>query len=257
MTCNIKVRLSSLARTMAELQGAEKQRYVADLFSRISGRYDLMNDLMTLGMHRRWKRQTAALAVQGLSGPAIDVSTGTGDLALELARRPDIEHAVGLDLLPKMVSLAESKAESRGLSATVTMMIGDALSLPFANGSFACATAGFSLRNMPDVKQALSEMVRVVRPGGRVVILELSPMEHGLRSTLFRPIFHSLIPMIGRLVASDGTAYSYLPRSVDHFLEAERLADMLSRLGLAEVYYRRLGFGTVALHWGIKVGQAN
>ena len=257
MTCNIKVRLSSLARTMAELQGAEKQRYVADLFSRISGRYDLMNDLMTLGMHRRWKRQTAALAVQGLSGPAIDVSTGTGDLALELARRPDIEHAVGLDLLPKMVSLAESKAESRGLSATVTMMSGDALSLPFANGSFACATAGFSLRNMPDVKQALSEMVRVVRPGGRVVILELSPMEHGLRSTLFRPIFHSLIPMIGRLVAGDGTAYSYLPRSVDHFLEAERLADMLSRLGLAEVDYHRLGFGTVALHWGIKVGQAN
>ena len=82
-------------------------------------------------------------------------------------------------------------------------------------------------------------------------------MEHGLRSTLFRPIFHSLIPMIGRLVAGDGTAYSYLPRSVDHFLEAERLADMLSRLGLAEVDYRRLGFGTVALHWGIKVGQAN
>ncbi|MCS5656348.1 MAG: ubiquinone/menaquinone biosynthesis methyltransferase, partial [Dehalococcoidia bacterium] len=211
---------------MAELQGAEKQRYVADLFSRISGRYDLMNDLMTLGMHRRWKRQTAALAAQGLSGPAIDVSTGTGDLALELARQPGIEHAVGLDLLPKMVSLAESKAESRRLSATVTMMSGDALSLPFADGSFACASAGFSLRNMPDVKQALSEMVRVVRPGGRVVILELSPMEHGLRSTLFHPIFHGLIPMIGRLVAGDGTAYSYLPRSVDHFLEAKRLADM-------------------------------
>ena len=257
MTCNIKVRQSNLARTMAELQGAEKQRYVADLFSRISGRYDLMNDLMTLGMHRRWKRQTAALAALGLSGPAIDVSTGTGDLALELARRPGIEHAVGLDLLPKMVSLAESKAESRRLSATVTMMSGDALSLPFANGSFACASAGFSLRNMPDVKQALSEMVRVVRPGGRVVILELSPMKHGLRSTLFHPIFHGLIPMIGRLVAGDGTAYSYLPRSVDHFLEAERLADMLSRLGLAEVDYRRVGFGTVALHWGIKVGQAN
>ena len=242
---------------MAELQGAEKQRYVADLFSRISGRYDLMNDLMTLGMHRRWKRQTAALAAQGLSGPAIDVSTGTGDLALELARRPGVEYAVGLDLLPEMVSLAESKAESRGLSASVTMMSGDALSLPFANGSFACATAGFSLRNMPDVEQALSEMVRVVRPGGRVVILELSPMKHGLRSTLFRPIFHGLVPMIGRVVAGDGTAYSYLPRSVDHFLEPGRLADMLSGLGLVEVAYRRLGFGTVALHWGVKAGQSN
>ena len=241
---------------MAELHGAEKQRYVADLFSRISGRYDLMNDLMTLGMHRRWKRQTAALAAQGLSGPAIDVSTGTGDLALELARR-GVEHTVGLDLLPEMVSLAESKAQTRGLSAAVTMMSGDALSLPFADGSFACATAGFSLRNMPDVERALSEMVRVVRPGGRVVILELSPMSPGLRSALFRPLFHYLAPLIGKLVAGDRSAYSYLPRSVDQFLEAGRLADMLSGLGLVEVSYRRLGFGTVALHWGVKAVQAN
>ena len=242
---------------MAELQGAEKQRYVADLFSRISGRYDLMNDLMTLGMHRGWKRQTAALAAQGLSGPAIDVSTGTGDLALELARRRGVEHTVGLDLLPEMVSLAGSKAQARGLSATVTMMSGDALSLPFADGSFACATAGFSLRNMPDVEQALSEMVRVVRPGGRVVILELSPMNPGLRSALFRPLFHYLAPLIGKLVAGDWSAYSYLPRSVDHFLEAGRLADTLSGLGLVEVAYRHLGFGTVALHWGAKAIQAN
>jgi demethylmenaquinone methyltransferase/2-methoxy-6-polyprenyl-1,4-benzoquinol methylase len=242
---------------MAELHGAEKQRYVADLFSRISGRYDLMNDLMTLGMHRRWKRQTAALAAQGLSGPAIDVSTGTGDLALKLARHQGVEHTVGLDLLTKMVSLAESKAQNQGLSATVTMMSGDALSLPFADGSFACATAGFSLRNMPDVEQALSEMVRVVRPGGRVVILELSPMSPGLRSALFRPLFHYLAPLVGKLVAGDWSAYSYLPRSVDQFLEAGRLADMLSGLGLVEVSYRRLGFGTVAMHWGVKAVQAN
>ena len=241
---------------MAELQGAEKQRYVADLFSRISGRYDLMNDLMTLGMHRRWKRQTAALAAQGSCGPAIDVSTGTGDLALELARRPEVDHAVGLDLLQGMVSRAQSKASTRGMSGSVTMIAGDALSLPFADSSFACATAGFSLRNMPDVGKALSEMVRVVRPGGRVVILELSPMKLGLRSSLFRPVFHGLVPLIGRLVAGDATAYSYLPRSVDYFLEANRLAEMLSGLGLAEVEFRRLGFGTVAMHWGVKKGPS-
>jgi demethylmenaquinone methyltransferase/2-methoxy-6-polyprenyl-1,4-benzoquinol methylase len=137
------------------------------------------------------------------------------------------------------------------------MMSGDALSLPFANGSFACATAGFSLRNMPDVERALSEMVRVVRPGGRVVILELSPMSTGLRSVLFRPLFHYVAPLIGKLVAGDRSAYSYLPKSVDHFLEAGRLAEMLSSLGLIEVAYRRLGFGTVALHWGVKAGQPN
>lgn len=237
---------------MAELRGAEKQRYVADLFSRISGRYDLMNDLMTLGMHRRWKRQTAALAVSGLSGPAIDVCSGTGDLTLELARRPEVDHAVGLDLLQDMVFRAGAKVLARGRSSSVTMMIGDALALPFADDSFACATAGFSLRNMPDVEKALSEMVRVVRPGGRVAILELSPMTQGLRSTLFRPVFHRLVPLIGRLVAGDRSAYSYLPRSVDNFLDAVRLAEMLADLGLDDVVYRRLGFGTVAVHWGVK-----
>ena len=240
---------------MAELQDAEKQRYVADLFSRISGRYDLMNDLMTLGMHRRWKKQTAALAVQGLSGPAIDVSSGTGDLALELAQRPEVDHAVGLDLLPCMVARAEAKVLGRGMSNSVSLMTGAALSLPFADDRFACATAGFSLRNMPDISKALSEMVRVVRPSGRVAILELSPMEPGLRSVFFRPVFHGLVPLIGRLVARDPSAYTYLPRSVDHFLEADRLADMLSGLGLSDVGYRRLGFGTVAMHWGVKQGR--
>ena len=104
-------------------------------------------------------QRTAALAAQGVNGPAIDVSSGTGDLALELAKRPEVRHAVGLDLLSNMVSRARSKILARGMSGSVTMMTGDALSLPFADGSFACATAGFSLRNMPDVEKALSEMV--------------------------------------------------------------------------------------------------
>ena len=193
---------------MSELQGVEKQRYVADLFSRISGRYDLMNDLMTLGMHRRWKRQTAAVAAQGLSGPAIDVSTGTGDLALELAKRPEIDHTVGLDLLQEMLARADTKIISHGMSSSITMMSGDSLSLPFSDNSFVCATASFSLRNMPNVARALFEMVRVVRPGGRVAVLELSPMNPGLKSTIFRPIFHGVIPLIGKLVANDRSAYS-------------------------------------------------
>ena len=237
---------------MAELQGAEKQRYVANLFSRISGRYDLMNDLMTLGMHRRWKKQTAELASQGQNGMAIDVSCGTGDIAIELAFKPNIEHTVGLDLLNEMVTQADAKAKTAHKITSITMMTGDALSLPFSNDSFACATAGFSLRNMPSIEKAVSEMIRVIKPGGRVVILELSPMDRGIKSVLFRPIFHGIVPLIGRLVAGDRSAYSYLPKSVDYFYEATHLAEMLSALGLEKVQFKRLGFGTVAMHWGVK-----
>ena len=237
---------------MAELRGLEKQRYVAELFSRISGRYDLMNDLMTLGLHRRWKRWVTKMATHNLEGLAIDVSSGTGDLALELAKRPEICHTVGLDLLLEMTSRANRKISSRGMSKDITMMSGDSLSLPFSDNSFACATAGFSLRNMPDIEKALSEMVRVIRPGGRVAILELSPMRPSLKSTLFRPVFHYLVPLVGRLVAGDHSAYSYLPKSVDYFLDADRLASILTGLGLDKVKYQHFGFGTVAVHWGIK-----
>ena len=252
MGCSIKAPTAIRPLIVAELQGFEKQRYVANLFSRISGRYDLMNDLMTLGMHRSWKRRTATIATQGVHGPVIDVSCGTGDLALVLAKRPEVDRTVGLDLLKGMIVQADAKSKAAGLAKSVTCMTGDALSLPFSDNSFACATAGFSLRNMPSVEKALSEMIRVVRPGGRVAILELSPMGPGIKSTLFRPIFHGIVPLIGKLVAGDESAYSYLPKSVDYFLEADRLAEMLSTLGLNGVEFQRLGFGTVAIHWGVK-----
>ena len=238
---------------MAGLTGAARQRYVAELFARISGHYDLMNDVMTLGMHRGWKRRTAALAANGRAGPALDVSTGTGDLAFRLAQRPGVGPAVGLDLLPEMIALARRKA-ARGKGDGVRLMVGDALSLPFPAGTFACATAGFSLRNMPEARQAVGEMARVVRPGGRVALLELSPMETGVKARLFRVYFHGLVPLIGKLVAGDRAAYTYLPQSVDRFYRAAELAGILHEAGLTGVGYRRLGFGTVCLHWGDKPG---
>jgi demethylmenaquinone methyltransferase / 2-methoxy-6-polyprenyl-1,4-benzoquinol methylase len=236
---------------MAQLQGEAKQRYVADLFARISRRYDLMNTLMTGGMHHRWKRRTAAVTTRGLCGPFLDIATGTGDLALVLARRPEVSQAVGVDLLPEMLSLAQVKARSRGQEGA-DFIAGDALSLPFPDDTFAGATAGFSLRNMPDLPRALAEMVRVVRPGGRVTTLELTPLTGGLRASLFRLYFHRLVPIMGQLVSGDRTAYTYLPQSVDYFLEARRLAGLFQDLGLVNVGYIKLGFGTVAIHHGDK-----
>ncbi len=236
---------------MAELSGSDRQRYVARLFSRISGHYDLMNDVMTLGMHRGWKRRTAALASEALSGIALDVSTGTGDLAFQLRMLPRVEQAVAVDLLPEMISRARVRAV-RHSGPAVSLLVGDALSLPFPSCTFACATAGFSLRNMPDVRQAISEMTRVVRPGGRVALLELSPMESGLKARLFRLYFHGIVPLVGSIIARDRAAYTYLPQSVDVFYGADELAGMLRETGLSSVGYRRLGLGTVCLHWGDK-----
>jgi demethylmenaquinone methyltransferase/2-methoxy-6-polyprenyl-1,4-benzoquinol methylase len=237
---------------MAELRGDAKQHYVADLFARIAPRYDLMNTLMTGGMHLRWRQKAAQVTTQGLQGKALDVATGTGGLALALALRPEIDHTVGVDLLPEMLALAQAKARARGLASKTTLLMGDALALPFPDNTFACATAGFSLRNIPDLRQALAEMVRVVRPGGRVTTLELTPFNAGIKARLFRLYFHQFVPFMGQIVAGDRSAYTYLPQSVDYFLEADRLAGLFREVGLTEVDYLKLGFGTIALHRGVK-----
>ena len=236
---------------MAHLRGDEKRRYVAEMFARISPRYDLMNSLMTGGLHHRWKRTTARLTAGSAAGPALDVATGTGDLAFALADYPNVTEVVGVDLLHEMLSIANRRRTSgQKHGKRIQFVRSDALELPFPNGSFIGATAGFSLRNMPDVPAAIKEMVRVVAPGGRVTTLELTPMAPGVASGMGRFYFHRLVPLMGQLIAGDRTAYTYLPDSVDYFLTADGLAELFREAGLVNVGYRRLGFGGVALHFG-------
>lgn len=236
---------------MAHLRGDEKRRYVAEMFARISPRYDLMNSLMTGGLHHRWKRATAKLTAGNDAGPGLDVATGTGDLAFALAHCPNITEVVGVDLLPEMLTIANRRrAGSWGRGQRIHFVQGDALRLPFPDASFIGATAGFSLRNMPDVPSAIREMARVVAPGGRVTTLELTPMAPGIASSMGRFYFHRMVPLMGQIVAGDRTAYTYLPDSVDYFLTADGLLDVYRQAGLVDVGYRRLGFGGVALHFG-------
>ena len=238
---------------MAHLRGDDKRQYVAEMFARISPRYDLMNSLMTGGLHHRWKRETALFTAAGLHGAALDVATGTGDLAFALARCPGIDRAVGVDLLSEMLTIAAGKPEATNTGRSPTAFVmGDALQLPFPDSTFVCATAGFSLRNMADVPAAIAEMARVVSPGGRVTTLELTPMPPGIRAALGRLYFHRFVPLMGQLVAGDRTAYTYLPSSVDYFLTAEGLAQVYRKAGLTNVGYHRLGMGGVALHYGDK-----
>ncbi len=238
---------------MAQLRGDEKRRYVAEMFARISPRYDLMNSLMTGGMHHRWKRAAARFTAAGLRGSALDIATGTGDLAFALAKIPGVSPVVGVDLLPEMLTIARGKRASiSGAGPAAEFAVGDALRLPFADDAFCCVTAGFSLRNMADVPAAIAEMARVVAPGGRVTTLELTPMPPGLRAALGRIYFHHLVPLLGQVVAGDRSAYTYLPNSVDYFLTADGLADVYRAAGLTDVGYCRLGMGGVALHYGVK-----
>ena len=234
---------------MVELRGSEKRRYVAAMFSRISGRYDLMNFLMTGGMDSRWRRKAAARALEGLEGPVLDVATGTGDLALELERTEGAGDVVGMDLLEPMVNRASAKGGRR----RVSFAMGDALSLPFQDNSFACVTSAFSLRNIPDLEQSLREMARVVRPGGRVLSLETMPVERGLLRPFVKFYFRRVVPLVGAVVALDMSAYTYLPRSVEGFVSPEELEGAFARVGLEDVGRESMGFGAVHLHWGRKV----
>ena len=246
---------------MAHLKGDDKRRYVAEMFARISPRYDLMNSLMTGGLHHRWKRDTARLTAAGVVGTGgigatVDIATGTGDLAFALAKCPGVTSVVGIDLLPEMLSIANrrQRANRREASAPTGFVLGDALRLPFDDDTFAGATAGFSLRNMPDVPAAISEMARVVAAGGRVTTLELTPMPPGVAAAMGRFYFHRFVPLMGQLIAGDRTAYTYLPDSVDYFLTADGLAEVYRQAGLVNVGYRKLGLGGVALHFGDKPG---
>jgi demethylmenaquinone methyltransferase/2-methoxy-6-polyprenyl-1,4-benzoquinol methylase len=238
---------------MAHLTGDEKRRYVAEMFARISPRYDLMNSLMTGGLHHRWKRATARTTAGSAAGAALDVASGTGDLAFALADCSNVTEVVGVDLLSEMLTIANRRrARNSGGGQNIQFVQGDALQLPFPDDAFIGATAGFSLRNMPDVPSAIREMARVVTPGGRVTTLELTPMPPGIVSGMGRFYFHRLVPLMGQLIAGDRTAYTYLPDSVDYFLTADGLADVFRQAGLVGVGYRHLGLGGVALHFGDK-----
>jgi demethylmenaquinone methyltransferase/2-methoxy-6-polyprenyl-1,4-benzoquinol methylase len=231
--------------------------FVRAMFGRIARRYDLMNTLMTGGRHHAWRRLAVRQAclsgrqAQPAGGRALDVCCGTGDFALELARQ-GASVVVGVDFSREMLALAARKAQMAGLGSRVQWQLADALELPFPDGAFLCATSGFSLRNVDDVGRALREMARVVAPGGRVAVLELTPVRSRLFGPVFRAYFRGLVPLVGGLVVGDRAAYTYLPDSVRAFPIADELADLMRQAGLVEVQYRLLALGTVALHVGVK-----
>jgi demethylmenaquinone methyltransferase/2-methoxy-6-polyprenyl-1,4-benzoquinol methylase len=221
------------------------------MFDRIAGVYDVMNGVMTAGLHHRWRRRAADLACVAPGGRALDVATGTGDLALELARRvaPGGE-VVALDFSPRMLELARAKAAGEApADARLRFEEGNALSLPYGDDEFDAATVGFGARNFSDLRGGLSEMGRVVRPNGRVVVLEITTPTRPPLSSFLELWFDRIVPALGRL-AGDADAYRYLPSSVRRFPAPSELAAVMWDCGLRRVRYVLTAGGIIALHVG-------
>jgi demethylmenaquinone methyltransferase/2-methoxy-6-polyprenyl-1,4-benzoquinol methylase len=214
------------------------------MFDRIASVYDLMNSVMTVGLHHRWRSRAADLAALGPGDRALDVATGTGDLAIELAGRvgPSGE-VVGSDFSEGMLDLARQKTD------TVRFEHGNALDLPYDDDSFDAATVGFGARNFSDLVQGLREMTRVVRPGGRVVVLEITTPERPPLSWFFDVWFDRIVPLLGRF-AGDPDAYAYLPNSVRRFPDARGLGAAMAAVGLVDVRWIVTAGGIIAIHSG-------
>jgi demethylmenaquinone methyltransferase/2-methoxy-6-polyprenyl-1,4-benzoquinol methylase len=219
---------------------------VQQMFDRIVPRYDLMNRLMTGGQDIRWRRMAVRAAMACRPRRAVDVATGTADLAVALVRG-GVPQVVALDFSAGMLAAATPKVDPY---AGIALVRGDAMRLPFADSALDALTVSFGLRNMPDYQGAIDEFARVVRPGGRIVILEMTPLPPSLFARLFAAYFTRVVPLVGGLLSGDRGAYVYLPQSVAAFPNASRLAEMLRGAGCARVTVKKLGLGTVALHVG-------
>lgn len=224
---------------------------VRAMFDRIAPRYDLMNRLMTGWQDARWRRIAAEIAVDGGAATALDAATGTGGLARAL-HRAGAHRVVGVDVSSAMLDRAAVlSSEIEGIELSYA----DVMDLPFDDGTFDACTIGFGLRNLPDYQLGIRELTRVLAPGGRLVILELSPVSSRVFGTLFGLYFGKAVPVAGWLVTGDRDAYRYLPESVQAFPDAPGLAAMMNGAGLCDVRWRYFGRRTVALHVGRKSNE--
>lgn len=232
----------------ASLQGEAKALYVRGMFGRIARNYDLMNRLMSLGQDSMWRRYTVRQAAPKPGGLALDVATGTGRIAQELAANGT--RAVGVDFTVEM--MLQGRRDGVGASDAVYFAGADALSLPFPDDTFDCVTTGFAMRNVVDIEGAFREMRRVLKPGGRLVCLEVGRPRYAITRMGHAIYTRGLMPVLGRLVAGDADAYTYLPSSMGKFPPPDELATIMRKAGLRNVRYRQLTMGAVAVHRGTK-----
>jgi demethylmenaquinone methyltransferase/2-methoxy-6-polyprenyl-1,4-benzoquinol methylase len=232
----------------AQLQGQAKYEYVQDMFGRVAANYDLMNFLMTGGQDRAWRRFVVKQAQLHAGDRLLDIASGTGDIAFEALRAvPGIEAVSGDFSLPMM-----HVGQKRPMGNQVAWTGADAMNMPFDDDTFHAVTAGYLLRNVPDIPRTLTEILRVLKPGGRFVVLDSSPPPPSIVRPFIDIHLRYIIPVLGRLISGASDAYEYLPESTQAFKTPQALARLIADAGFVAVGYRTFVFGTMAAHWGQK-----
>ena len=233
---------------IADRRGAAVER----MFSAIAPRYDFLNRLLSAGRDRAWRRAAVQEAGVPRGGRLLDVCAGTADVAMEAARQFPDARIEGVDFSPPMIALGQAKVARAGLAERIRLQVAPAEALPYPDDTFDAATVAFGLRNIPDRLQGLREMLRVLRPGGRAVVLEFTTPPNPLFRGLYLWYFRRVLPRIGRLVSGHRSAYDYLPASVAEFPPPEGVAVWMREVGLRDVSYRPMTCGIVAIHAGTK-----
>ena len=236
-----------------EVNKGDKAGMVADVFHSVAARYDLMNDLMSGGIHRLWKRFTIELSGVRKGHSVLDIAGGTGDLAAKFAELVGSDGQVVLaDINESMLQVGRDKLLDNGRAAHIEFVQADAQYLPFPDESFDCITIAFGLRNVTDKDRALRSMLRVLKPGGRLLVLEFSKPDNPLLSRAYDTYSFRVLPFMGRLVADDADSYQYLAESIRMHPDQDTLKDMMEEAGFARCEYHNMTGGVVAVHKGIK-----
>lgn len=222
------------------------------MFNGIAGSYDFINGFISLGMHHRWRQRMLPLLPPRQDIQVLDLATGTGDVAITLARDDRVRRVIGIDLADNMIRLGRQKVKKEHLERTVCLMHGNAVTVPFASESFDVVTISFGIRNLPDVRHCLEQSLRVLKPGGKMIVLESAlPANRVLRwgALLF---IRFVLPWIGRLLSGDASAYGYLNETIRSFPSGDDFTRLMLDAGFSSVSYRPLGGGVVCLYQGCK-----
>lgn len=231
----------------------QKAGMVHGVFTNVASKYDIMNDVMSGGIHRVWKDAMMDWLAPRTGQRLLDVAGGTGDVSFRFLKRAGSAEAVVLDMTESMLVEGRKRAEAEAMSSSLDWIVGDAMSLPFDDNSFDVYTISFGIRNVTRIQDALSEAYRVLRPGGRLMVLEFSQLPNPMMQKAYDLYSFNVIPRMGKLIADDAESYQYLVESIRKFPDQETFASMIREAGFENVKFRNMTFGIAALHSGWKI----